>query len=345
MISHRIFLFVFLLLPVSIMAQEVEKKPEVYDGPKRLESPSGIYPVVEANEGTEGWVAVNFMVDTEGKVFEPTVIGSTGSRKFEKAALDVLKRSKYEPASINGEAVEGSSTMMFKFSLGESWRGARRAFIRNHKKFVRAINDKNEEEASKFIKKYEDDSKLNNYERAYLNFDRANYAALYGTKLEQMQYLNSALLFEGDYDDDSRFLPEDLILSVRKQLFVIQAQTNHFEEAIRSYDLIKRKHGEEAVKEFKAAYDQMIELKNNEKAFSLTAKTDQHGLWSIKLFKKEFSIDNKGSVLNELKLRCSKKYVFLAFNEDAGYEIPESWGNCILQVLGAANSEFDLVQY
>lgn len=344
MIKNSMFaLATMFLFNQDIYAQEVKQR-EVFNAPVLIESPTLSYPSSEARKGVEGWVVINFMVNKEGEVFEPSIVGSTGSKKFENRAMRSIEEAQYKPANIDGQPVDGSATMRFMFSFKGGWGGARNKFVRAHKKFIKAIKNNDKEKARAFIDKYKDEGGLNNYERAYLNFNRANYAALYGTKIDEMRYLNSSLLFEGTYDDDSRFLPDELLLSVRRQLFAAQAANNYFEEAMRSYYLIKNKHGAEAVSDFKPAHDKILKIKSDDTAYAIPAKTSSNGLWSINLFKASFSIDSRGSVINELKLRCKKKYVFLAFKEGDQYAIPKSWGACSLQVLGAANSEFDLVQ-
>jgi len=344
MIKHSVLtLAIVFLFNQDIAAQDVKER-EIFNSPVVVESPSLSYPRAEARKGVEGWVVLNFMVDKEGRVFEPSIVGSTGSKSFENRAMKAVEGARYKPANIDGEPVEGSAAMRFNFKLEGGSIGAKNKFVRAHKKFIKAIKNNDQETARTFIDKYRDESDLNDYERAYLNFNRASYAANYGTKIGEMRHLNRALLFEGTYDDNRHFLPSELMLSVRRQLFAAQAETNHFEEAMRSYYLIKNKHGDEAVSDFKAAHEKMLEIKNGDTAYAIPAKTNGNGFWSINLFKSNLSINNKGSTINELKLRCDKKYVFLAFKEGDQYEIPKSWGACHLQVLGAANSEFDLIQ-
>lgn len=338
-------LFIFAIIFSQSVISLEEKKVKIYTSPVMLEVTGPSYPQSEGRKGVEGWVVVNFMVSAEGNIFEPSIVGSTGSKKFEDNALKALEGGKYKPASLDGKPVEGSSYIRFQYSLENKWVGARNRFVNRHKRFVKAIRDNDKKNAKKFIDRYRDESDLNNYERAYLNFDRASYAKLYGTKLEEMRYLNTALLFEGDYDDDSRFLPPELILSVRRQLYMAQTETNYFYDAMRSYYLIRNKHGEEAVSDFQAAHEKMQEILKSNIRYGIPARTNGNGLWTINLFKSNFSINSKDSIINELKLRCEKKFVFFAFKEGDKHEIPKSWGACNLQVLGAADSEFDLVQY
>ncbi len=63
------------------------------------------YPQREQARGTQGWVIVEFTVDQLGRVQTPQVIDAEPSRVFDRAAIKAVKRYKYKPRVLNGEAV------------------------------------------------------------------------------------------------------------------------------------------------------------------------------------------------------------------------------------------------
>ena len=63
------------------------------------------YPQRMLTRGTEGWVIVEFTVDTLGRVVAPRVLQSYPSRGFDSAALKAVQRYKYKPRVVNGNAV------------------------------------------------------------------------------------------------------------------------------------------------------------------------------------------------------------------------------------------------
>jgi protein TonB len=64
------------------------------------------YPAQLLSRGIVGWVTVEFTVAKNGAVKDPFVIASKPARTFDRAALAAIRRWKYNPRIVNGEAVE-----------------------------------------------------------------------------------------------------------------------------------------------------------------------------------------------------------------------------------------------
>lgn len=340
---YKLF-FLLIVVSFSLSAFSQEEKLEIYDSPKKQHIEHPDYPKREVNTGKEGWVIVNYMVDTNGAVFEPSVVASAGSTSFEKEAIEAIKKSKFEPAKINGQPVEGSGYMKFTFSMHGGANGASRSFVSRYKRLNEELAADNEDAVASLINELEKRAN-NHYERAYLDFVHSVRAAGDENSYQQMMYLRSALQYESDYDDDKTFLPEDLVRSARQQLFALEVSNHLYADALDTYKIIKKKHGDEAIKPFEKAYDQILELKNNDVAYAVEGRTNEAGFFFVDLHKTGFGIIDADVAINEFKLRCQKKYVFFAYEEGKEYRIPKSWGDCNLQVLGEANGRFSLVQF
>lgn len=63
------------------------------------------YPMEAARNGLEGWVELSFSIDTTGQVTDVKVIQSEPRRVFDQAAMQALKRWKYRPKVIDGQAI------------------------------------------------------------------------------------------------------------------------------------------------------------------------------------------------------------------------------------------------
>jgi protein TonB len=63
------------------------------------------YPIDAARNGVEGWVKLVFSIDSSGQVKDVEVIDSQPKRTFDRAAKQALKKWKYKPQVIDGEAV------------------------------------------------------------------------------------------------------------------------------------------------------------------------------------------------------------------------------------------------
>ncbi|WP_462137785.1 energy transducer TonB [Candidatus Mycalebacterium sp.] len=64
------------------------------------------YPEEALRKGIEGWVLVSFTVSKTGAVKDPRVVKAQPAGFFERAALRAVKRFKYKPKIIGGEAIE-----------------------------------------------------------------------------------------------------------------------------------------------------------------------------------------------------------------------------------------------
>jgi len=78
------------------------------------------YPPRAAEKGVEGWVEVAFTVTARGTVENPVVTAYHPSTIFNNAALQAVRRWKYNPKVVNGKPVPFESKAHFDFSFDES---------------------------------------------------------------------------------------------------------------------------------------------------------------------------------------------------------------------------------
>ena len=64
------------------------------------------YPAQAEARGITGWVTVEFTIAKTGAVKDPVVLASRPERVFDRAALTAVRRWKYNPKIVDGEAVE-----------------------------------------------------------------------------------------------------------------------------------------------------------------------------------------------------------------------------------------------
>lgn len=77
------------------------------------------YPMRAARRHIEGWVKVEFTITKEGTVKDATVVASQPSSIFNKAALKAIKRWKFKPHIIAGEAYEQRAVQTLEFTLSK----------------------------------------------------------------------------------------------------------------------------------------------------------------------------------------------------------------------------------
>ncbi len=84
--------------------------------PLKLVTPE--YPKTALSRGIEGWVQVEFTIDTTGIIINPHIVAHSPSGIFDRSVLNALKKSRYRPQLFDGQpiVVQGV-TELFRFTL------------------------------------------------------------------------------------------------------------------------------------------------------------------------------------------------------------------------------------
>jgi TonB family protein len=77
------------------------------------------YPVRAREHGTEGWVELDFIVTKDGTTRDPRVKAAEPAGVFDRAALDAVRRWRYEPQVVSGAIVEQRVETRLRFQLSE----------------------------------------------------------------------------------------------------------------------------------------------------------------------------------------------------------------------------------
>jgi len=76
-----------------------------------------IYPRRAANRRIQGWVTLEFTITAQGRVKDASVIDSKPNSIFNSAALKAIKRWKFKPHIVAGEAQEQRARQTLEFKL------------------------------------------------------------------------------------------------------------------------------------------------------------------------------------------------------------------------------------
>jgi protein TonB len=68
-----------------------------------------------ATRSVDGWVEVRFRVDEKGKTGDIRILGAEPEGVFDRAALNAVKRWRFEPYSVDGEATATESGVRLRF--------------------------------------------------------------------------------------------------------------------------------------------------------------------------------------------------------------------------------------
>lgn len=76
------------------------------------------YPINAASQGIEGWVLLQYDVDTSGTLSNINVLDAQPRRTFDKEAVAALKKWKFRPAMDNGQPISvKGQTVKIEFNL------------------------------------------------------------------------------------------------------------------------------------------------------------------------------------------------------------------------------------
>ncbi len=77
------------------------------------------YPMRAARRKIEGWVKVEFTITENGTVRDADVVESQPSAIFDRAALRAIRKWKFKPKVIDGEAFEQRAIQVLQFKLSK----------------------------------------------------------------------------------------------------------------------------------------------------------------------------------------------------------------------------------
>lgn len=313
---------------------------EVFQGPRPAHLVLPAYPYEEIRTRGEGWVRLGFMVDTHGKPFEITVVDSAGNKDFEKAAVGALRRSTFDPGTVNGQATESGSEFGFKFLEGRRAVGAQPEFLSAYKSFVKAIEAKDKSAAQAALAQLK---VTNLYEDAYLGLSHYYYARLWGTDAEQLEGLRRATENEGG---EIHYLPTSAYRSALKDCFDLEIKTREYAEALNTWNRLQRLKVDPALEARIAPIVERLEtLRSDAREYGVSGVVPEGGSWFLGLFKRHFRIEVGNGYLSQVKLRCDKGYVYFAFDPKLRYEASGKYGGCEMELLGAPGTRFTLFQF
>ena len=313
---------------------------ELYSSPVGVDLAEPRYPRSALAKNQEAWVRLDFMVDPHGKAYEIAVTDSIGHAAFQQAAVNALEKSTFEPAKFAGEPLDAGHSMYYHFEI-EGSPGARPAFARTYRSLMRAIEADNRELAHDHLDQLESKEALNLYEDAFLHVAKSGYYAKWGDKEQQLEALNRAV----GHDTAEERLPETLYVDLQRARFVLLVETLDLERALRAFETLAEYELEESIlRALHAVADKVQALRDDDTVYSVRGDFGELFSWSYNLYKDEFFLEDVEGEIEEIKLRCARKYVFLRFDPEVQYKIKEDYRPCHLQLIGDPGTTFTLTQ-
>ena len=122
-IGIRLLLVCFSTVFLSISAFAVTSKGYVGDDEieisvERIFYQGANYPRKALRKGQEGYVVIEFDIDTDGAVLDPYVIESEPAGVFERAAIKAVRKWLYQAPTYNGVSVKVNNVQVkVRFNL------------------------------------------------------------------------------------------------------------------------------------------------------------------------------------------------------------------------------------
>ena len=312
---------------------------DVYSRPRSASRATPRYPLTALRQNKEGWVRLDFMVDTEGAPYEIVVTESVGDEVFHDAAIRALEKTEFEPARFEGKPLDAGHHLYYHFEMDSS--GARAWFVRIYRAAMKAIGDGDRERAESQLAELEAGGPLNLYEDAFLHVAKSGYYATWGNEQQQLKALDRAV----GHSSAEKRLPESLYTSLQRARFLLLVKTQDFGRAIQSFEALSEYPlGDDLLSPLRAVVDELETLRLDDRGYSVPGDFADRYTWSYHLFKDEFFLADVEGQIEEIKLRCARKYVFLRFDPDLQYKIEREYLPCHLQLVGDPGTTFTLTQ-
>ena len=311
---------------------------------KPIERLAPDYPEKELRARSEGWVMVSFVVAPTGKVVDAMVEDSSGNTAIEEAALKGVMRWRFEPALLNGHAVESGITrtrisMALDYSDGASW-----DFRKKYREFVTFIDAHDHASAERLLLQLEHLPHINLYEDAWLWWSRYLYLdAVQSTDdSAKLAALERALGHEIDY------LEPNLLVEAARRIYLMYAENLDLSSAIKTFERLRdskvaqrSRFHQPVMAALKPSYDTMIAAAHGEQLLRTNAEISRHHYWVHYILRRSFSIDGIAGRLDTIDIRCArgmKRYP--AVVEKIIWSVPADWGDCGVYVSGEPGAKF-----
>lgn len=327
------------LTPTEIPAKEVVSI-ETFSPPVRLQATAPKYPQRQLKRGQEGWVQLNFMVDTQGTPYDITVIDSSNEGDFERHAIKAAEKWEYQPAEFDGTAIDAGETMFVTFAL-QGQTGAGRTFVRRYRSITKLIEKKDRAGVDSELEKMSAMSR-NLYEEAYFHLVQYNYHLNWG---QDPQMMYDAISRASTMDQGRGFLPDDVLTSLLLTKLSLELAQNKLADArLTVVSLQKRKLDADQRSRLAGVTEDIDQVRQSAASFSVAGTIPESNRGTQLLLQNKFSVNYSSGDIAELRLHCDRGYVGFVYKPDVMFSVRDDWSDCRLILIGTPGTEYRLLQ-
>ena len=314
---------------------------------KQIERTAPKYPQFELRKGNQAWVRIAYCIDESGLTQNVSVLDSVGSVSFDNAAIETVKRWKFEPALIDGEpSWQSRNQTLISFAIEEENTGATRRFASQFRKIGKLLDQNDLEEADKLFWHVYESYNLSLYELSKLWAQRVRHESLSGDMSMLDMALHRATASKGQWIEKEGYI-RLLELRVRVELKIGQ-----YHAAMRAYRELVKATGEDAeeVLVLKPTMKKLRDMIKGDQILKIDAEVRTKNecnicddSWAFTPVRNDFSLTNITGTLESIEMRCDHKRFESAVSDQVEWHIPESWGTCHVQVYGQPGTTFDVL--
>ena len=299
------------------------------------------YPRRLLSKGEEGWVFLSFFVDTDGNPYEIHVSDASGDRAFQTAAIQAVKKTRFEPATYNGKKIDHEYRRQFTFEIVGKENLFRDSFKRRFYEVVEAISRKEKNKAESELEVLQGLRKTLHEDAMYWTA-KYYFDQLWGTSSDQLVSVSRAL----GHDKSRRYMDSKLHQQLLWAKLNLQLQERKYVSALNTIDRFEDLDGvDEALRQQAAKYKRAIEaLKSSAKIISVEGTIAQNNQWWQELIRNRFSVVDVEGNINEFDLICQRNRLRFKYEPELDYTFDGASGTCGVSVRGDPGTTFTLIQ-
>ena len=326
----------------SVSGQSVDERLPTLNAPTKSNLAMPNYPSRSLISGEEGWVQLHAMISPEGKAYDIVVEDAAGHHSFVLAAIRALKRSEFNPGTIDGEPVDSAYSQKITFSIESGNRNRYFPSFRGvFRDVITSVQNKNMESATKQLHRL-GEARKTLYEDALYWTAKFYFEREWGTPSAQLEALSKAIA----YESSSSYLEPSLFQQLLWSRLKLQLELRHYMVALNTIELIQAldQTSDDELVELASKRDAIEKLSDSQQAFRVSGRLDSNGEWSHTMLRNRFAVVEVDGVLNEYSLYCQKNLLRFPHKHDYEYAIDGAHGDCWLRAIGKPDTTFTYVQ-
>lgn len=320
------------------------------DGPPRpTAQPAPPLPVNEAGKPTEGWAVVRYSVRKDGTPANVRVVETVPAGIDTKPTVDAVERWKFSPATEDGEAVDWHNTESVVVFRAPGERRPPSSEFETRYDAIRAILESEESEppvdveaAREAVEKSDALIKetATTIEELALAMAQRTIGAI-GMDDWQGAYETLRLLTDPRV---AALRGEDLLVALQLRLQVADA-LGRTADALETQSRISAELAAAQQPDPFTAIAEALRKRLDEDEVLQSAGFIGEQPWRVDVTRRTFTLAAIEGEVEEINAECDHRRQRLEYMPDVDWQLPASWGECVLFVAGDAGTKFRFLEF